>query len=1407
MTQAMNFDVGARDTASPVLLRIAAAAEKLTEQLKQLDRTRSNPTITLDAADAKRDAAEVRRDLAAVRNVNAKLKINVSGNTAVANVAAKMNALRDVNVGVDVRLGDSETKLDRLATKMIALRAMSPLKLKVEVDDQATGDLAAIQAAATALAGASPTIRVDAATAAALSQLGAVAAALGALGTGSTTVRVVLDQLTFLGQLARIQGELRALSGGDIEINADTRRLMEELARARVALADLAQQAPSVVVDADTALARHRIQQLEEELARIAGRQYRARVDVDVDKGALSRIAQFGTALIGIGAAGGLAAAGAGTATAAIASLAGSLASLAGLTPVLVGGLAAAGAAGATLKVGMQGVGDALKEADPSKFAESLKGLSPAAAAFVTAIRSMKAGFDSLQLGVQQNLFVGLGDQVKLLGNTYLPTLKSGMGGIATEFNLVGKSVLGFATSAATVRDVNTIFRDTTASMAAARPAATNLLSVFRDLAAVGTGSLPKLASGFADATGKLAAFTAASRESGRMQEWITNATNTLKQLGSIAGNVGSALGSVFTAAKASGADFLSTLDRVTATLANLLKSAQGQSALIAFFRDSRAAVDALLPGLTSLGTAALKFIQAFSETGALQAAGAALTKLAQAVAPLGASLGELAGNALRNIAAGASVAAAALGPIVTAINGVLKALGPVAPAVLGMVVAFKALTGVNVAVTALGASLAAMAGRVAGLPGPVAGIATAFSRIGTAIPIAGVALVGIGAIIEAAGAKSRETAAQIGALSDSLDKFTGAATQATIAQRAKQLADDGTLESVKKLGVSTNDYVKAALGVPGALEAVNGQLNRHNEQVLAASDTYRKWAPQLSGIGISLADVSAAASGNSEAMGRVQAALAAIQNTTDKSTFGKVVGDLLQMGEGSKKLAQELGITSGQFAQMQEKTRLASEAAGDFASKLDYLKDGFGGLQGGVAPTEQLRAGLQGLSAAAAEGAKKAGEIGASIGGVAAGGVKAAQAMQASREAFLQAADAAGIGANAANQLADSVGLIPEAARINFETNAAGVAAELNVIGQQVKAVPDQKSVTVNLLSDEAAAKLEAFGLNVEKLPNGQSTIDLHDETARAKFDAFVQLTSTTVGKMLLDMEPGKAIAVLNDVLRQAGSSTGIVSLDGDPKLVEGKIEQSVKLADGSTGTIRIDGNPDPATGKVTATIRYADGSTGTVTINARDLATPVIDKLKQPTSSTHTIRVVTTQVGPEYQDGGRTVLGAQGMIVQPMAAGGLLRRAAQHAQLMASGGHLTPMSSRIARVVPPNTWRVIGDRVTDDEAFIPINQSARSMSILHATAQRMGQAIAPQAAGGMTSWPSTQPMPSYAATRNTNTDAQQLAAAIVAPLRRDLRDLVKTLTERTTQITVEDRSGDPVQTARATQLAIRTS
>lgn len=66
------------------------------------------------------------------------------------------------------------------------------------------------------------------------------------------------------------------------------------------------------------------------------------------------------------------------------------------------------------------------------------------------------------------------------------------------------------------------------------------------------------------------------------------------------------------------------------------------------------------------------------------------------------------------------------------------------------------------------------------------------------------------------------------------------------------------------------------------------------------------------------------------------------------------------------------------------------------------------------------------------------------------------------------------------------------------------------------------------------------------------------------------------------------------------------------------------------------------------------------------------------------------------------------------------------------ADGGIEANMAAGVAEIVPPQTYRVIGDRISDDEAYIPINGSARSASILAVAAARMGYGLERGHGGG---------------------------------------------------------------------------
>ena len=210
----------------------------------------------------------------------------------------------------------------------------------------------------------------------------------------------------------------------------------------------------------------------------------------------------------------------------------------------------------------------------------------------------------------------------------------------------------------------------------------------------------------------------------------------------------------------------------------------------------------------------------------------------------------------------------------------------------------------------------------------------------------------------------------------------------------------------------------------------------------------------------------------------------------------------------------------------------------------------------------------------------------------------------------------------------------------------------------------------------------------------------------------------AATVVTVTLDANADPATGKINGTVQLGNGETATMTLDANPDPATGKIKGTVVGANGEVGTITIDGNPDPATGQIRAVVQFGNGTPTTITINPRDLATPVINKLKEPTRSTHTIEVVAQRTPSTASLKGERY--ARGAIISAQRDGGVLG--------MAPGARLTPMPGGIAKIVPPNTWRVIGDRIRDDEAYIPMNQSRRSMDILATTAAQMGQSITPR-------------------------------------------------------------------------------
>ncbi|XVV05326.1 phage tail protein [Actinosynnema sp. CA-248983] len=356
-----------------------------------------------------------------------------------------------------------------------------------------------------------------------------------------------------------------------------------------------------------------------------------------------------------------------GAATLKYAAFAGVLAQAIGLTGGL--GAAAATASGSllvlpavgiaaavavrTLKLGVDGLNEALSADTPAEYAEAVKDFPPAMRETTDAVRALRPELDGLKLDVRSALFANLGGEVTALGGTYLPVLRSGLTGISDGFNLAAKQAAGFAREGRTVADVGAILDNTGRSVRALAEGTAPLLRVLRDVVAVGSEFLPGFAEGFADGAGRLAEFIAAARETGQLREWMSAGLSALGELLTLLGNLARIVVTVFSAANAGGAGLLTTLNALTGSLLGFLRSAEGTVALQQIFGGLGAIASGLLPLFEAVGRAlAFQVAPAVAQLGPMVAV--AFGTLAQAAVPAGqilAALAPLAGTAAQALA------------------------------------------------------------------------------------------------------------------------------------------------------------------------------------------------------------------------------------------------------------------------------------------------------------------------------------------------------------------------------------------------------------------------------------------------------------------------------------------------------------------------------------------------------------------------------------------------------------------------------------------------------------------------------------------------------------------------------------------------------------------------------------
>ena len=481
--------------------------------------------------------------------------------------------------------------------------------------------------------------------------------------------------------LARAAADVKAAQR-DIELHvpltAQGERLRGEVA-AKVAALQAEIRKAALVVPVNPEMAARQKVELRAKIAELqaVARAHKVEVPVEVDekgaKDSLERLKGFLARFNSISARGsgmsmraqlytglGLAAL---AATPGVLSLASALTKLAGFAALIPAAAGAATGAIGALVLGFKGFGEALSNVgDPEKFSKSLEGLAPNAREAATAIRDSLPAWKEMQQSVQNVLFDGFADSVRMLTTALLPSLQVGLTANAEAMSGLGERFAAGIAQAGRLGQISAIFENSAASLGNLRGAIVPVIDGLMTLGVAGSTWLPKLTAGAADAAKRFQEWAAIKVENGDFDRWVQGAIDTLRQLADVGRSAFSIIKSLMDAANSAGATGLDSLQGGLARIAEVMRGPEFQAGLTAFFEGIRAG---------SAGVAS-----------ALPAIGSALAALGAAVGPVAAVMGPVLGRALEIVAQAVQVAAPYVQQIATLLGQtLLESLNLLAPA------------------------------------------------------------------------------------------------------------------------------------------------------------------------------------------------------------------------------------------------------------------------------------------------------------------------------------------------------------------------------------------------------------------------------------------------------------------------------------------------------------------------------------------------------------------------------------------------------------------------------------------------------------------------------------------------------------------------------------------------------
>lgn len=344
------------------------------------------------------------------------------------------------------------------------------------------------------------------------------------------------------------------------------------------------------------------------------------------------------------------------------------LAPAVGIITTLPSGIGILSAGLTTMSVATMGVGDAFEAAfgDAEEFEEAMEGLAPSVQAAAQALRDMAPELDAVRDRVQQAFFQDFDDILNQLAETLLGPVSDGMTAVAGAVNGLLLSLTAVATSQEGVDFVTQSFAVMASVIEQLREPLTLLFSSLLNVGtALNEAFGENAGAGLAGMITQFALFLDQAAASGQAVAWVENALVVFQAISDILSPIVGILGSIGSAAQASGGGILGVFGQALEVVNQFLASTQGQSALISIFNALNTVGEAFGTVLAGIAPAIPPLVSGISS-------------ILSAVAPLLGPLSQLVGSVLTALAPILGVVAAAITPLIPPLTAIIEMLGPI---------------------------------------------------------------------------------------------------------------------------------------------------------------------------------------------------------------------------------------------------------------------------------------------------------------------------------------------------------------------------------------------------------------------------------------------------------------------------------------------------------------------------------------------------------------------------------------------------------------------------------------------------------------------------------------------------------------------------------------------------------